>query len=98
MVRAIAGLPNLERLYLNETRIQDADIPALAAVLADTSPHLKGLFVEKTALSDAALEPLHPLSKLPEFTLIHVHGTQITKAGVVRLRGLLPEVNVVSQH
>ncbi len=98
IVRAIAGLPKLERLYLNGTRLQDADIPALAAVLADNSPHLKGLFVEQTELSDAALEPLHPLAQLTEFTLIHVQGTRITKNGVVRLRGLLPEVNVVSQH
>lgn len=98
VVRAVAGLAKLERLYLNETQIQDADIPALAAVLADNSPHLKGLFVENTQLSDAALEPLHPLSTLADFTLIHVHGTKITKQGVIRLRGLLPEANVVSQH
>ncbi|WP_010581659.1 leucine-rich repeat domain-containing protein [Schlesneria paludicola] len=98
IVRAITGLPSLERLYLNGTSIKDEDIPALAAVLAQNCPHFKGLFVEKTALSDAALEPMHPLADLKEFTLIHVHGTKVTKDGVVRLRKLLPEANVVSQH
>ena len=96
--RAITGLPSLERLYLNETRIEDADIPALATAIAENCPRFKGLFIEKTSLSDEIIDSLSPLTNLPEFTLLHIQGTQITKAGLARLRKLLPEVNVISHH
>lgn len=96
--RAMTGLPFLERLYLNETRIEDADIPPLATALAKNCPRLKGLFLENTSVSDEIIDSLSPLQNLPEFTLLHVHRTHITKDGVIRLRKLLPEVNVISHY
>jgi Leucine-rich repeat (LRR) protein len=98
IVGAISALSSLERLYLDGTKIQDADIPALAAVLAESTPHLKGLFFDRTRLSDASLESFSPLANLPELALMHLHGTRISHDGYVRLRQLLPEVNLISEH
>jgi hypothetical protein len=94
----LADLPNLERLYLDETKISDDDIPRLAAVLAERTPQLKGLFFDDTSLSDASIDSFIGFSKLKNLALIHLGGTRISLEGYIKLRQTLPEVNFVSQH
>jgi internalin A len=98
LIPLLADLPNLERLYLDETNISDDDIPRLAAILAEKTPQVKGLFFDDTALSDASIESFTGFSKLQNLALIHLGGTRISLEGYIKLRQTLPEVNLVSQH
>lgn len=98
IVRVLADLPALERLYLNDTLITDDDVPELARVLAASTPKLKGLFFDRTKISDASVDSFEPLSKLPELSLVHIINTRISFDGHVKLRGILPEVNLMSTH
>ncbi len=94
----LSDLPGLERLYLDGTMISDDDLPELAAVLSEKTPKLKGLFIDRTNVSDASIDAFQPLTKLADFSLIHMNGTRISLEGYVKLRGLLPEANLISSY
>lgn len=98
IVQVLPDLPALERLYLDDTRITDDDLPQLAAALAEHTPKLKGLFFDRTQISDASVDSFEPLAKLSELSLVHIMNTRITFDGHVKLRGILPEVNLMSTH
>ena len=83
---ALASLPHLTRLHLEQTPISDAGLA-----------HLKGLqFLEYlnlygTNISDAGLEHL---TELPALRALYLWQTQVTEAGAQRLQQALPDLDV----
>jgi Leucine-rich repeat (LRR) protein len=81
---AIAGLKELQILDLSGNKTTtDHGLSQLVAL-----KHLRALLVAETAVTDACVDSI---LKLPSLQSLDVHGTRLTKDGVVRLEQGLPE-------
>ncbi len=89
---------NLEMLYLDTSAISDAGVSTLMESLRQRASGIKGLFLEQTQLTDAAVEPLLQLANLKDLTLVHLHATQITKPAFMKLVKSMPDVSFVADY
>jgi Leucine-rich repeat (LRR) protein len=76
----IAGLGQIEELYLNNSRVTDAGLAQLRGL-----KHLKFLDLVGTQVTDAGVAHL---SRLRELTYLRLSGTPVTDAGLAHLSGL----------
>ncbi len=82
----LAGLTNLEGLYLSGTQVTDAGLAHLAGLT-----NLQELDLGNTQVTDAGLAHLAGLTNLVE---LYLTNTQVTDAGVEALRKKLPKLGV----
>ena len=87
-VGTIAGMPNLVRLDLQRTAIDDKGVEAL---VASPPRHLKRLNLYGTAVSDASVAALSRLTGLRELFLWQ---SKVSPSGIRQLRSLLPDCRV----
>ncbi|MDB5348344.1 MAG: hypothetical protein JWP89_6721 [Schlesneria sp.] len=80
LITLLRSLPNLERLYLDHTRVTDAELGQLSGLI-----HLEWLALNDTPISDSGLTHLVGLTQLQLLTL---DNTSITDAGLGHFRGL----------
>jgi hypothetical protein len=85
-LRQLAGLNELEVLYLSYTQVTDAGLVHLAAL-----SRLRILILEETEVSDAGLTHLQGLSQL---RLLDVFGIQVTEAGADTLQQARPALKI----
>ncbi len=83
----LAGLAQLDALFLDELAITDAGLKHLTSL-----PALTSLGVAKTAVSDAGIESL---VKMKGLRALNITGTRITRAGFERLQKELPDCKIV---
>jgi hypothetical protein len=86
-LRYLKALPELVRLYLNETAITDAGLEHLKGMT-----QLRWLKLDDTAITDAGLEHLKGLYNLDALVL---EGTKVSDEGVKELRKALPKCDIV---
>ena len=79
-VALLAGLTELEGLFLENTQVTDAGLAHVAGLTT-----LEWLYLDDTQVTDAGLVHLAGLAKLQ---LLNLHNTQVTDAGLVHLAGL----------
>ncbi|MBC7856946.1 MAG: leucine-rich repeat domain-containing protein [Pirellulaceae bacterium] len=82
----LAELPELERLFINDTKVTDLGLIHLAGLR-----NLRHLELDGTQITDAGL-PI--LAKLKSLKRIDLRNTQITKAGVNELQTALPDLEI----
>jgi hypothetical protein len=76
----LAGLPNLEGLYLRQTRVTDAGLVGLTAL-----PSLSHLSIERAAgVTDRGV--IHALTTFPNLSALDLGRTGVTDAALVHLR------------
>jgi len=83
LLRALLGhdlFANVTVVHLDESQIGDAELGRLKGL-----PHLKQLWLSRTAVSDAGLEYLKGLTQLRELAL---RDTKVSDAGLEHLKGL----------
>lgn len=68
------------KVYLHNTKVQDADLASLKSLL-----RLQNLFLGKTGITDAGVEKLGTLTRLQTLSL---NGTSVTDAGLKYLAPL----------
>ena len=85
-LRRLRGLSDVEKIWLNGTKITDAGLENLRELST-----LKELALFDTDITDAGLEQLHGLSNLRELI---VERTKVTDAGIDKLKVALPECRV----
>jgi hypothetical protein len=107
----LEAMPNLERLYLNSTRITDRGLVHLQNLvrleilslwetkIADEGVvHLRGLKNLKylgLSHTDISDDSVEPLAEIQSLTVLEVLGTKITREGVRKLRAALPNARVL---
>lgn len=85
-LRALATMPNLQRLDLRDTSVGDDAVPALAGLRS-----LETLGLYGTRVSDTGVVPL---AALPALRQLYVGGTSVTEAGRDALCGARAELVV----
>ncbi|HIE96237.1 MAG TPA: hypothetical protein EYG03_13705 [Planctomycetes bacterium] len=85
-LRNLRGLANVQKIWLNGTKITDAGLVHLTGLST-----LKELGLFETDVTDAGLEQLHGLSNLEDLI---VERTKVTDAGVEKLKAALPSCHV----
>jgi hypothetical protein len=83
----IAKLPNLKELYLCGVPLSDAGL----RIIANAGLPLEKLYLDQTAISDAAMDALATLNRL---WILSVQGTAITDLGVAKLQRALPNCRI----
>ncbi|MCH2123094.1 MAG: hypothetical protein MK136_17860, partial [Pirellulaceae bacterium] len=84
----LRGLPALHSLDLGPNRIDDAGLMHLDP---QQMPQLRELSLEENPLTDAVIPHLAKFSNL---AVVNLSETQVTQAGITRLRQLLPRVKI----
>jgi len=90
---ALRRFGNLQSLYLEGVELDQALLVQLMEVVTGSFPQLGGLFLTNTQLTDASVEPLMALAKMPHLGLVDLNGTLITKPAVKRLATETPEIS-----
>ncbi|MCP4785048.1 MAG: hypothetical protein GY903_20445 [Fuerstiella sp.] len=85
-LRNLQGLANVQKVWLNGTKITDAGLAHLKGLST-----LKELGLFQTDITDAGLDQLHGLSNLEDLIL---ERTKVTDAGVEKLKAALPGCKV----
>lgn len=85
-VKDLAGIENLENLFLPGTKITDEGLNGL-----DGLKKLEGLFLSGTGLTDAGLKHVAGVKGLK---LLRLAKTKITDAGVEKLKETLPDLKI----
>ncbi|MDG1894588.1 MAG: hypothetical protein P8J37_06750 [Fuerstiella sp.] len=85
-LRHLRGLANVQKIWLNGTKITDAGLEHLKGLST-----LKELGLFETDVTDAGLHHLHVLSNLEDLI---VERTKVTDAGVDKLKTALPNCKV----
>ena len=85
-LRHLRGLSNVQKIWLNGTKITDSGLAHLKGLAS-----LKELGLFETDITDAGLEHLHGLSNLEDLI---VEQTKVTDAGVDKLKTALPDCKV----
>jgi hypothetical protein len=85
-LRHLRGLSNVQKIWLNGTKITDAGLEHLTGLST-----LKELGLFQTDVTDAGLDHLHVLSNLEDLI---VERTKVTDAGVDKLKTALPNCKV----
>jgi hypothetical protein len=76
----LARLPEIGKLYLDNTQVTDAGLSHLVSM-----PQLHSLSLKNTRITDAGLSPLETL---PQLRYLSLENTQITDAGLQHLEAL----------
>lgn len=82
----LAGLTELDQLYLMNTKITDAGLVHLVEL-----PNLRELDLDRTQVTDAGLVHLQDLTEL---TQLDLSNTKVTDAGIAKLQKALPDCNI----
>jgi uncharacterized membrane protein len=83
----LTGMPHLMRLHLNGTGVTDAGLRHLAGL-----EKLEYLNLYGTRISDGGIEHLE---KLQGLRTLYLWQTDVTEEGISRLRGSLPETDII---
>ncbi len=86
-VKDIAGLKNLNKLYLEHTGVTDEGITQLGGL-----PNLEYLNLIGTKVSDASIKKL---SEMKALRSLYLWQSAVTDSGVAKLRQLRPDLHVV---
>ncbi len=86
MIRAIADLPQLRKLSLQQSSISDADLQTMTLL-----KNLAVLNLRSTSISDQGIRSLQGLAALKK---IFLYQTAVTKSGVQDLGLLLPKTQI----
>jgi hypothetical protein len=73
----VSSIPTLTCLYLSESAVTDEGLKSLQKM-----PHLKLLYLEKTAITNLA-----PLAQMPSLSVLDVTGTSLREADLAALAG-----------
>ncbi len=90
---ALRRFGNLQSLYLEGVEFDQSLLVKLMEVVNGSFPQLGGLFLTNTQLTDASVEPLMALAKMPNLGLVDLNGTLITKSAFKRLATETPEIS-----
>ena len=85
-LRHVRGLSNVQKMWLNGTKITDAGLKHLNGLST-----LKELGLFETNVTDAGLEQLYGLTNLEDLI---VEQTRVTDAGIDKLKTALPNCKV----
>jgi len=88
LMKCLEGLPEVTRLYLNDTIVTDAGLQYVAKLET-----LKTLSLQGSLVTDAGLVHLENLQLLKR---IDLRGTSITKEGVKKLQRAMPRAKMFS--
>ena len=83
----LPDMPNLERLHLERTTLDDSGMDRLV----QRAPHVRYLNLHSTNVTNQALTAFERLDHLQRLVL---YGTGVDKAGLERFRSLRPDVHV----
>jgi internalin A len=85
-VAPLAGLPDLESLFLDDNRVTDAGLASLAGLA-----HLERLDLQQNPVTDVGLVHLRGLSRLSQ---LEVSDTRVTSEGLKKLKAFLPNLRL----
>jgi len=92
IVDALRKMKSLDTLYLDATPVDDAMLSSIVDALVAEAPGIRGLFLDRTNLTDGSIESLSRLSQLENLAAVRIAETEITRSSFEELAASAPEI------